>query len=88
MTAETIIAAPTIPAQPETSQSRKQVKRLRLKLYGFDVTGVIYQREKYTAEQWEALKTKLGSVVEVEASNQSEAYDKYEQVKQGKRRTA
>jgi hypothetical protein len=41
--------------------------------------GKVYQGETYTSEQWEALKTKLGAVIEVEAPNQVEAWKKYEQ---------
>ena len=50
----------------------------KLKRYCFDATGKVYQGETYTPEQWEALKTKLGAVIEVEALNQVEAWKLYE----------
>jgi hypothetical protein len=58
----------------------KPIKQKKLRVYCFDASGKIYQGEKYTSEQWEALKRKLGAVIEVEAPNQVEAWKKYEQV--------
>jgi hypothetical protein len=55
----------------------KPPKQKKLKKYCFDVTGKIYLAEKHTSEQWEALKRKLGAVIEVEAANQNEAWKMY-----------
>lgn len=49
-----------------------------MKKYAFDVYGNLHQAEKHTPEQWEALKKKLGAVIEVEAANQPEAWKLYD----------
>jgi hypothetical protein len=69
-----VLEVKTLPAP----KMQKPAKQKKLRFYCFDASGKIYQGEKYTQEQWEALKTKLGAVIEVEALNQVEAWKLYE----------
>ncbi len=74
------------PSAPTEKPSRWRVPqgKKKLKIYAFDVYGNLHQGEKYTPEQWEALKARLGAVIEVEATSQPEAWKLYdERKKQG-----
>lgn len=75
--------------QPEPEiESAKQKKPARkpVRSYGFDTTGQIYIVSNYEPEQWEALKARLGEVIEVEAHNQPEAWKKYDEIRRGQKR--
>lgn len=56
-------------------------KKTRLKKYAFDVYGNMHQADKHTPEQWEALKAKLGAIIEIEATSQPEAWKLYDSTK-------
>jgi hypothetical protein len=75
----TMVDKPQIATKSQIAATEE--RKPKLKRYGFDVAGTLYHIDRYTPDQWEALKKKLGKVIEVEAANQGEAWKLYEEAK-------
>lgn len=67
-----------LPPPKPTKKPAASPRKSKLKRYGFSVTGDIYKIDDYSPEAWEALKKKLGKVVEVEAANMPDAWKEFE----------